>query len=120
MQKQIKDFFNNNNNETIYNLFFEESRDAIFILDMNSRFIKGNEAVERILEYSIEELEKMELKDIMYTPDQLNIAKLRIETSFDRGYTFGTQIYKLLTKSVRSFFCVFIDDSEFLILLRAN
>jgi len=94
-------------NEEKYRNIFEQSKDAIFILDADLKFTSVNQTTIQLLEYSIEELEQLSVTDLM--ANELLAIEL-IKTFQSKGEINDVEI-ELVCKSGREKICLFSASS---------
>lgn len=94
-------------NEEKYRNIFEQSKDAIFILDAELKFTSVNNTTIQLLEYTMEELVHLSVTDLM--ANELQALEL-IETFRTRGEISDVEI-ELVCKSGKEKICLFSASS---------
>jgi PAS domain S-box-containing protein len=89
-------------NETKYRNLFEESRDVIFIIDIQGKFIDANQAAIDLFGYSKNEMLNEGLDTLFVQPDELKALKRSI--SHD-NYVRDMEV-KLKTKDAKQLICL--------------
>ncbi len=94
-QKQVEDKMIESN--TRYQDLFNNMYDALLVLDEHGQFTQVNTAGERLLEYSVSELQKMNARDIIH-PEDIEKSNEYLKKLINEGYYINYE-GRIITKS---------------------